>query len=296
MAMSAPSAALLGNGDRLHLQHGPIDLIVQADGRGPSDRQRAFEAAHRRFETILDELVAELPLLRSRSRPVGTSPKGVTARRMFTATTPFCDATFITPMAAVAGAVADEVLAAMTVAADLRRASVNNGGDIALWLSPGETYVTAMRDLEGGDLGRITVRAGDGIGGIATSGSAGRSFSFGIADSVTVLGTDAASADAAATLIANAVDLPDHPGILRQAASALSPDSDLNERLVVTGVPLLSKDEKQVALDAGARRAHEYMSRGLISAASLCLQGQQIVIGAALQKSHQQRTLNYVAT
>ena len=58
--------------------------------------------------------------------------------------------------------------------------------------------------------------------GIATSGWRGRSFSLGIADAVTVLAATAAEADAAATVIANAVDLPGHPAIDTRAGAASS--------------------------------------------------------------------------
>ena len=92
------------SGDRLHLQHGPIDLIIGVDGA----RQAAFEAAQERFSTVLEELVLELPTLR---RPMPVSAKGVIAQRMALAAAGYSE--FVTPMAAVAGAVADEVLAAM---------------------------------------------------------------------------------------------------------------------------------------------------------------------------------------
>ncbi len=62
--MAGPVAALLGNGDRLHLQHGPIDLVIGVEAALPDGRQRAFEAAAHRFDTVLSELVEELPLLR----------------------------------------------------------------------------------------------------------------------------------------------------------------------------------------------------------------------------------------
>jgi ApbE superfamily uncharacterized protein (UPF0280 family) len=48
-----PMAAILPCGTRLHLQHGPIDLIISADGQ----RERAFEAANACFQTVLTELV-----------------------------------------------------------------------------------------------------------------------------------------------------------------------------------------------------------------------------------------------
>ena len=231
--MTGPAARLL-MGNRLHLQHGPIDLIIGAEGQ----RDRAFAAATQRFQTILTELVAELPLLR---RPVGEAAQGAVARRMVAACAPHGARVFVTPMAAVAGSVADEVLAAMTAAAELTRAYVNNGGDIALHLAPrpdlpGGHRPARWRGARHGRASPPPIRSG----GIATSGQGGRSFSFGIADAVTVLAATAAEADVAATLIANAVDLPGHPAIRRQPAQDLQPDSDLGPRLVTTHVGPLS--------------------------------------------------------
>jgi ApbE superfamily uncharacterized protein (UPF0280 family) len=270
-------ARLLSGGTRLHLQHGPIDLIIGAD---PCARVRAFDAARARFAGVLEELVGELPLLRSPIRPGGPRPVGVVAQRMFHAVLPFQDH-FVTPMAAVAGAVADEVLAAMRSNAPLRRAYVNNGGDIALHLAPGERFVTAMQSVDGTDLGRIAVAAEQGIGGIATSGRHGRSLSLGIADSVTVLAESAVAADAAATLIANAVDLPGHRGIRRTAAHLLDPDSDLGGQAVVTGCAPLSHADCAAALQNGLRTAKRMASAGLIRAASLHLQGQNVLLDDA---------------
>ena len=274
--MQTPQAKRL-SGDRLHLQHGPIDLIITADG----DREAAFAAAEARFATILTELVCELPRLRS---PLdGTPFTGPTARRMARAVAPHD--VFVTPMAAVAGAVADEILAAMTAAAPLTRAAVNNGGDIALHLAPGQTFTLAMASAAAHDLGRIAIRAEDGIGGIATSGRHGRSHSLGIADSVTVLAADAATADAAATLVANAVDLPGHPAITRAPAHTLSPDSDLGDRLVTTGCGPLSPAEIERALNAGTAAAHVMIDARLIHAAALSLQGQSCTLGDHLSAS-----------
>ena len=278
--MQGPVAALLDGGARLHLQHGPIDLLITADA-DPDARARAFHVARDRFASVLAELVAELPALRTPMSAGTPPPQGAVALRMDHATRPYTGV-FVTRMAAVAGAVADEILAAMRAAAPLRRAFVNNGGDIALRLAPGETCRGAMAGVTGADLGRVTVAASDGIGGIATSGSGGRSLSFGIADSVTVLARTAAGADVAATLIANAVDLPAHPGIERRPADQLYPDSDLGPRLVVTAVPRLSAEERRIALQAGSARAQDWLAAGRISGAALFLQGEQIVIGGQM--------------
>lgn len=262
--------------DRLHMVHGPIDLIVIAEG----DRETAFAAAEARFTNILTELVAELPRLRG---VAGDRPLvGSVACRMAVAVRPH--SVFVTPMAAVAGAVADEILATMTRAAVLTRAAVNNGGDIALHLAPGREFVLAIASASNCEFGRVTLHAEDAIRGVATSGRLGRSYSLGIADSVTVLARDAAGADAAATLIANAVDLPGHPAIERQPANQLSPDSDLGSRLVTTGVGPLTVAESAGALECGERAAEAMMRDGLIQAAALFLNGQSRLIGPKIKR------------
>lgn len=259
-------ARLLADG-RLHLSDGPIDLVIGAEGAV----RTAYRAAIGRFETVLDELCAELALLR---RPVQHEPAGAVARRMCAAARRHEG--FITPMAAVAGAVADTILATMVEAAPLERAFVNNGGDIALYLSPGRQYAAAMVDRPDRPAlsGIATIRAEDGVRGIATSGWRGRSFSLGIADAVTVLAADAATADACATVVANAVDLPGHASIRRQAAASLQPDSDLGERLVTVGVGALSAAEIAAALERGVAVAR----RLPIAAAVLRLGGETRVV------------------
>jgi uncharacterized protein len=270
--MSGPVAARTPDGSRLHLQHGPIDLIVEAWGE-PADVAEAYRRAWERFRPLLDELVDELPTLRRPLDPGSIGFSSSVARRMAAAVRPFGDR-FITPMAAVAGAVADEICAAMATGGALRRAYVNDGGDIALFLSPGTSFdvgVVAVPDRPA-LLGKATVRSDDPIRGVATSGRHGRSFSLGIADSVTVLAADAASADAAATLIANAVDLPGHPAIRRVPASELEPDSDLGARLVTTEVGPLPPDEVARALERGVDEAERMRDDGRIVAAVVCLE------------------------
>ncbi len=278
--MRVPPQARALPGGRLHLQHGPIDLIlgVSAD---PAAKEAAFRAATLRFATVLDELCAELVGLRSEAGPHAPPLHGPVARRMAAAVRPYAAQCFITPMAAVAGAVADEMLAAMTAAA-LRRAYVNNGGDIALHLAPSERFRIGMVDRPDrpGLFGAAEVRAHEPIRGLATSGWRGRSFSLGIADAVTVLAATAAEADAAATVIANAVDLPGHPAIRRTPASELQPDSDLRGRRVTAAVGVLTPGEIGRALDGGARVAGRLRQEGLIAAAAMHCQGTTRTAGA----------------
>jgi hypothetical protein len=310
--------ARLADGRR-HFQHGPIDLIIQAWG-AENECARAYDQAWARFVTVLPELVEELPLLRKPvgpakavtqtaagaerlsahctgvemdprfrgddkvderiATPVSCPLSGPVARRMWRACAPFAPA-FITPMAAVAGAVADEIIAAMTEGRALRKAYVNDGGDIAIHLAPGERFETGIV----GDIAKpkITATAGvaaaDPVRGIATSGWRGRSFSLGIADAVTVLARDAAAADAAATLIANAVDV-EHPSIVRRPARDLDPDSDLGEHLVTVEVGALDPGTIGAALARGRRTAEAYRRAGHIAAAYLELAGRRVAIGA----------------
>ena len=272
---------LLPDSRRLHLHDGPIDLIVEAFA-APREINAAYRAAAERFSTVLDELCGELSVLRQPARNDSPLPGGVIARRMFEAVAPYCERTFITPMAAVAGAVAEEILGTMTSAANLSRAYVNDGGDIALHLAAGEHFVAGM--IERPDrpslFGTATLDPMQPIRGIATSGWRGRSFSLGIADAVTVLADRAAMADAAATIIANAVDLPGHPGIVRIPACNLSPDSDLGKLLVTQDVGELSSDEIAAALDGGVFVAQSLLSEGLIRCAALRLSGNTRIVGA----------------
>jgi ApbE superfamily uncharacterized protein (UPF0280 family) len=201
---------------------------------------------------------------------------------MHAAVAPFAADHFITPMAAVAGSVAEEILGAMLGAARLERAYVNNGGDIALHLDSGEQFTVGLMDRPDhhGVMQAISIDADDPARGVATSGRHGRSFSLGIADAVTVLARTASQADAAATIIANAVDLPGHPAIIRCPANELQPDTDLGGRLVTRDVGVLRESEIDDALQAGMNRAQQLLAAGLIEGAALRLLGETAVVGS----------------
>ena len=283
-------ARLLPDGRRLHLQHGPIDLVIEAWGDAGEVRL-AYGQAAAAFQTVLTDLVAELPLLR---QPLDAEPpllRGPAARRMAAACWPY-RADFITPMAAVAGAVADHVLAALVEGRDLAKAYVNDGGDIAFHLGDGQRLTCGMvADLRTPAIaGTIELTAAMPVRGVATSGaptkgSGGRSFSFGIADAVTVLAESAAAADAAASIIANAVDLPGDARVRRLPASEIDPDSDLGDRLVTVEVPPLAGDDIMRALSQGLDMAEWFRAVGRIYGAVLTLQGRFVVCGEVARHS-----------
>ena len=272
--------------DRLHLSHGPIDVVLKAWGR-PAAVRDAYAAACARFPAILPELCDELGQLRTAvaDQPRVESP---VARRMVEACRPFADV-FVTPMAAVAGGVADELLAHMMAAAPLDRAFVNDGGDIAVLTTPGHALdIGVAGDFSRGSMpllnGSLRLDAGSGVGGIATSGARGRSFSLGIADAVTTLARNAATADVAATLIANAVNI-DSPAVVRRPARSLDLDSDLRDLTVTVSVGLLSPAEIDTALARGLVCAADFRRRGLIADACLMLAGQTRALGELLSLS-----------
>jgi uncharacterized protein len=288
-----PQISFLADGRRLHLQDGPIDLIVDARGSMANVRA-AYDAAALRFAGLLDELCDELPLLRQAADPTQCLPQGVVARRMYAAVAPFAVEHFITPMAAVAGSVAEEILGAMVGATRLERAYVNNGGDIALHLANGEHFTFGLMDRPDtrGILRTMIIAADDPTRGVATSGRHGRSFSLGIADAVTVLARTASQADAAATVIANAVDLPGHSAIVRCPAHDLQPDSDLGARLVTRDVGELSDSEIADALEAGAGCARQLLAVGLIEGAALRLHGETALVASRPVKARGSRAIH----
>jgi len=264
---NGPQASLLPDGRRLHLHHGPIDLIIEVFG---PERSTCYVQAIRRFQSLLVDLVEELPALRAPITEQQAFDDPI-AKRMAEAVGRYPDV-FVTPMAAVAGAVADEVLEALVIRRSVSKAYVNNGGDIAFHLTPGERMTSL------GPAGAIEIAFDDEARGLATSGAGGRSHSLGIADAVTVAARTAAEADVAATMIANAVDLPGHPAIKREKASELSPDSDLGERLVTSAVGALTRGDVETALDRGEALAERFRREGKILEAVLTLKGRHRVV------------------
>jgi uncharacterized protein len=282
--MSGSQRARLTDG-RWHFQHGPIDCIVGADGNSAAIA-RSVERAWSRFGGILAELVDELALLRTdlaSAEGAAVQPRGPIARRMVAACRAHAkNGRFITAMAAVAGSVADELIGAFD-GPRIARAYINNGGDIALHLGPGAAFdigwVVDPNDRTATLDGSFRITSESGVRGVATSGWRGRSFSLGIADAVTVLAASASRADAAATVIANAVDVDD-PRIVRRPASELRDDSDLGDRLVTCAVPPLPATLVAQALERGRRAAARQIAAGRVVAALLCLQGRAEACGS----------------
>ena len=171
--------------------------------------------------------------------------------------------TDLTPMAAVAGTVSD-MTADWLFDRGIAKIIVNNGGDIAIRLSGEQQAAVGIAPA----LGRppthvLRISAADGIGGVTTSGSGGRSFTKGIASAATVVAKTASIADACATSIGNATFSP-HPSIRMVRAEEIDPLTDLAGHWVVRDVGELPADTIRAALENGWRYAKMLQDKGII--------------------------------
>jgi len=249
--------------NRLFLQHGPINIVLEAFG---IDKNLAYRNVKKYFETILDELVLDLELLK-KEVVLNRKFNNKISQSMQDATERFAP-TFITPMAAVAGSIADNILRVLINDTNLEKAYVNNGGDVSFYLNENQIIKSSLAAIPN-IIAEIKYK--DKSRGIATSGWRGKSFSRGIADSVTVLAKNAALADAAATMIGNAVDIYNHPKIKKRPANDIYEDSDLNNLLITVEVGNLTELEIRTALKNGYQTALQYVQKDLINTALIQL-------------------------
>ena len=151
----------------------------------------------------------------------------------------------LTPLAAVAGAASD-VVADFMFSKGGTKIIVDNGGDIAIRLREGEVARVGVKteiDANQPDY-LISIDSAMGIGGVATSGLGGRSFTKGIASAATVLSETAAFSDAAATVIGNFTNVED-PNIMRSLAEKIYPDTDIGGEWVTIEVGELSQEKSK---------------------------------------------------
>jgi len=197
-------------------------------------------------------------------------PEGLLVHTMWAAASVIGDDD-LTPMAAVAGTIADAT-ADFLVESGLTRVIVNNGGDVAVRLTKGEKVSVGIRpDVNRPRVShRLLLAPEMGIGGVCTSGLGGRSFTRGIASAATVFANRAAIADAAATAVANA-SFVKTTAVHRRLAERIDADTDLKGVEVTTAVGILSDREIEMALEQGITRAEELSKRGLIKGACVAV-------------------------
>lgn len=252
---------------------GPMRMRIHVWRGEHADSELALAGAEKAY-SLLQELGTYKETVTRNIPEVRTDPAhpGV-VNRMIESVRSMDDST-MTPLAAVAGTVADEVADYILELAPVSKVMVNNGGDIAVRLQEGiEARIGVQEDLSRSEITHLlTLQGSHQIGGIATSGMGGRSFTRGIASAVTVAASNASTADAAATLIANAVDVSS-PNIKRVMSEEIYPDTDIPGRLVTASVGALSGEEVRRALTEGMESAERLRKRGLIKGALLALKG-----------------------
>ncbi|MDC0227216.1 hypothetical protein OAK51_01830 [Alphaproteobacteria bacterium] len=249
--------------NRLFLRHGPINIVLEAIG---IDKDLAYQNVKEYFETLLEQFVLDMELLK-KEVVFNRKFNNKISQSMQDATERYSPA-FITPMAAVAGSVADNILRVLINNKNLDKAYVNNGGDISFYLNKNQIMKASLAAIPN-MIAEIKYK--DKSRGIATSGWRGKSFSRGIADSVTVLADNAAMADAAATMIGNAVDIHNHPKIKKRPANEIYEDSDLKNLLITVEVENLTKVEIKEALKNGYQTALQYVQKDMINTALIQL-------------------------
>ena len=264
MKWLAPGKALL--------DYGPMSMIIEAYER-ERPLQEAVEAGGATAVRQLEELTFNLNAAR---KPVLELEAGKDYPPVLASMIEAVRATGspdATPMAAVAGSIAREVLRTLGERG-ATRAVVNNGGDIALLLGSGKPLrVGVVTDLAGGAVTHyMDIKCDRKVGGIATSGLGGRSFTRGIASAAVALAKNAPLADACATMLANAVNA-DHPEIVRAPAELLDPSTDIPRQPVTVRVGNLDEETVQSALAAGRRLFFNYLAGGLLLGAVLSVQG-----------------------
>jgi len=257
------------------LDYGPMRIIIRVSEKGKSLVHLAKEGAQLAMK-ILEDLANFLPILKKRSLELEVDenfPEVV--RRMIEATQKMEEAD-LTPMAAVAGTISD-VVADYIFDKGGTKILVDNGGDIAIRLREEEvTKVGIKAEIESQrSTYLLFIDSTMGIGGVATSGLGGRSFTKGIAQAATAVAENASFADAAATLIGNSTNVDD-PTIVRILAEKVYPDTDIAGQWVTLKVGNLSQEKVGKALGNGLSKAYSILQKGLIKGAFIAFQGRAV--------------------
>ena len=255
------------------IDYGPASMVVTARREG----EPLPELAAAVFPVVRDalaEIARELPTLRQYPKDADFSALTGLPLVMAEAVLATGEPT-LTPMAAVAGTVAD-IAADWIFARGADFVAVNNGGDVAFRLGPGQQLrMGILPDLGGGITEVVTIRAGDGVGGVCTSGMGGRSLTRGIARAVTVFSRRCALADACATHVANCSYI-DSPRVHTMPAAMVDPGSDIADLTVVTGTDVLAEEEVLRGLEQVRREGERQLSRGNLICLAADVQGKRI--------------------
>jgi uncharacterized protein len=256
---------------------GPMRLIISSFVGKVPQREMNIRAAREAFRFL-----AGVSAVKDRLRhPLKVIPDDLTdpvAREMVRSTCVIGDEQ-LTPMAAVAGSLADAT-ADFLFHRGMTRVIVNNGGDIAVRLTAGQEIRVGVReDVTLDSWSRvIALDASRNSWGVATSGLGGRSFTLGIASAATVIATRASVADAAATAIANASFVED-PNVLRCSAEEIDPATDIPGLPVTVKVGEMKESSRRIAVDQALAFAEKLMARKVVLGSFVAVGGITGAIG-----------------
>ena len=262
--------------EQFFLDFGPMQIMMTAVFTKSGGQKILLDAAEYAKENLRQLAARKKIAACSQDRLIDINREPIVLQKMVAAVIESGDTT-LTPMAAVAGAIADSVADFLQQAGALK-VMVNNGGDIAVRLQSGEKIRVALQTKAADTiLPQFEIFAKDGIGGIACSGLGGRSLSKGIASAAMVTASSAALADACATSLGNAV-YTDHPNIRLALAEDLDPLTDIRGHYVVKETGLLPSETITRALENGGKRAKEMMLKGVVSKAAAFIGRQGIFL------------------
>jgi hypothetical protein len=264
----------LPNGTVL-VDYGPMHMFISASENGKPLVNLAEEGAHLAIE-VLEDLARFLPVIKKKSLKLEVEEAFPDVVRKMIEATKKMEEPDLTPLAAVAGAASD-VVANFIFSKGATKIIVDNGGDIAIRLREGEVARVGIKtEIDAKQPAYlISIDPTMGIGGVATSGLGGRSFTKGIASAATVLSETASLSDAAATVIGNSTNVED-PSITRSLAEKIYPDTDIAGEWVTIKVGKLSQEKIEQALDRGLSKAYSICQKGLINGALIALQGKVV--------------------
>lgn len=261
---------------RVRLDYGPMQMTIGAQGESGPLTETAKQAAYYAMNVLAD-LAAHQKIAASPQQDIAAGDcLPVVLQQMLAAVRRAGDTT-LTPMAAVAGTIAD-LTAEWLLAQGAVKAIVNNGGDIAVRLTGAQSTTVGIAPAIGHKATHVLqLDSRQGVGGIATSGLGGRSFTKGIADAAVVAAGTAAVADACATSLGNAT-YAEHPAIKLAFAEQLDPNTDIRGHQVVAEVGLLPPAVIEQALITGWTRAAELYRQGIIKGAAIFVRQQLVMV------------------
>jgi ApbE superfamily uncharacterized protein (UPF0280 family) len=264
------SVHLLQGGSVL-VECGPMRLVIDARVGKVAQPQQAARAADEAV-SFLEGVAAARPFLGRDYREQVARITDPLALKMIASVQAVADAD-LTPMAAVAGTIADAV-ADFLFQRGMTRVLVDNGGDIAIRSCDGEPVTVGIRpQVDRRSLSHAVVLEPERTAwGVATSGTGGRSLTRGVLEAAVVIAADAATADAAATAVANASHILDG-AVIRRPAEAIDPHTDIAGLEVTAGVGALTEEGRRMALDQALGRAEELIGARIILGALVACQG-----------------------